>query len=128
VTELEQFILKKVKNEWELNKRPYLLSSLGSDLKEANFFEQLNGQSLKLWIDSNKASLKLKLVASKQQKEKVGVIENCNDYNYDEELNITFKNNKNILSEFIKLLECLSEEDRKLINIPFYIWVKLNNL
>lgn len=140
MTQIKDFILEQINKEWSKNNRPCLLSSLGFEIKSAGLLNQLNGQSIKNWLMDHLDDLNIKIIQSNAHREKIGVTSIGNDYDYDLIENLNHKevnnienrslkrlklSNKDIIDNFIRLTNQLSDDDLKLINIPFHILVKM---
>lgn len=142
---LSDFLLEKTKGVWEEKKEPYLLSSVGVDLKKEkgkNIKEELNGEKLKSWIINNKDSILVEVIEHPLIKEKIGIIPKGEVFNYtsESERKINKKNNISVksrlcnkkenenlmkLKDFLNMVSVLSEKDLDKVIIPSSVILKI---
>lgn len=120
---------------WNDEKRPLLLSSLPSKLKEigvVNYKEIINNVPLKDFIENTSSKNSYKLVMHETQRAKIGIIPASESFDFSgtqskEEYKREPKivKSEKVTIDFIKLLSSLSNEELDSIVIPTRILVKL---
>lgn len=128
MNELENKLITEIKYEihcfWNENKKPYLISSLGSHFKSIK--DTIGDKKILEWIKEHLDALDAYIYRDDNKKEYVGLIPNGEDF----KKNKVNKEKNNLSSRdatinFLISLNRLSKEDREKIIIPVDVLTKL---
>lgn len=138
--EIRDQVAKKVVEQWAINRTPYLLSSIGIDLKLAGIdYHKLAGPGVTLskYIASI-AQGRFKVVSHPVIKARVGAIPSTEDYDFPEVEKTTdtptrpaaerarrLTPKKYVVLNFLEALSDLPQEDLEKINLPISVLAKL---
>nr|BEK80246.1 hypothetical protein EATA8330_31400 [Enterobacter asburiae] len=126
-SELIDEVKERIKQYYINQGKPYLISTLGIEFK--NIKEIINKKKVLEWVKLNLESLDAELYQSENKKEFIGLLpKNKNSLlkkTPSNEKYTTLNSRKNITISFLTILSNLNEEDRRRVNIPTDIIIKL---
>jgi hypothetical protein len=136
--DIVNFLKGRVRDIWQLEARPLLLSSIPPELNRIgmNYKDILSGVPLKKFIKENAISGGYRLVEHKTQKAKIGIVPD--DVNFDFESDVATQGKENSLSTsngdmekiaiaFLRAISTLPQEDIDQLVIPTRILAKFFN-
>jgi len=141
-----KFAVDRTQAHWEVARQPYLISSLGTDLKSAGFdYRSLLGEVTLGSFFSSRAT-DVKVVRHPTLKAKVGLIPATENYEYPAEdilpgadqvgslraversahtIDRRPRNARHVVMNFLEALGSLPEDDLQRVNIPVSVLAKL---
>ena len=129
---LINLIKEKANEKWESTKNPYLISSVGADLKSFQIKDAIGNKRLRAWISEHESELKLKIITQKKKKKKIGLIPSGETYEFPTNEQKIVRNkvkhqknetNTNIdnteaVKNFLMAVKSLPKEDADRVIIP----------